>query len=133
MLEAESGPCESNWHKALDGSFLIAPSTPRQNPHLSPGDFLGDGATRRVYTLPRKKALTLRVANGLEGSVRNLDSQIEHCLDLHRLAGDHVPEGLPLQQFHGYERPPIGFVDLVYRANARVVQGGSGLGFALEA
>ena len=65
--------------------------------------------------------------------IGDLDAQIEHRLDLHRLASDPVPERLPLQQFHGDEASPIGLVDLVDRADVRVVQGGCGLRFALEA
>ena len=40
---------------------------------------------------------------------------------------------LPLQQFHGDEGSPIGFVNFVNRADVRVVQRGRGLGLALEA
>jgi hypothetical protein len=43
-----------------------------------------------------------------------------------------VPERLPLQQFHGDEGSPIGIVNLVDRADVRVVQGGRSLGLPLE-
>jgi len=66
-------------------------------------------------------------------SIGNLDAQIEHRLDLHRLATDSVPQCLPLQQFHGDEASSIGLVDLVDRADVRVVQRGRSLGFPLEA
>jgi hypothetical protein len=66
-------------------------------------------------------------------SIGNLDAQIEHRFDLQRLATYHVPKRLPLQQFHGDEGSPIGLVDLVDRADVRVIQGGRGLGLTLEA
>ena len=65
-------------------------------------------------------------------SVGNLDAQIEHRFDLQRLASDPVPECLPLQQFHGDEGSPIGLVNLVDRADVRVVQRGRSLGLPLE-
>ncbi len=64
--------------------------------------------------------------------VGDLDAQIEHRFDLQRLASDPVPERLPLQQFHGDEGSPIGLVDLVDRADVRVVQGGRSFGLPLE-
>ena len=64
--------------------------------------------------------------------VRDLDAQIEHRLDLHRLASDSVPERLALQQFHGDEGSPIGLVNLVDRADVRVVQRGRSFGLPLE-
>ena len=60
-------------------------------------------------------------------SIGDLDAQLEHRFALLRLASDHVPERLPLQQFHGDEGSPIGLVNLVDRADVRVVQGGRGL------
>jgi hypothetical protein len=65
-------------------------------------------------------------------SVGNLDAQIEHRLDLQRLASDPVPERLPLKQFHSDEASPIGLVNLVDRADVRVVQGGRSLGLPLK-
>ena len=65
-------------------------------------------------------------------SIGNLDAQIEHRFDLQRLATDPVPERLPLQQFHGDEGSPIGLVNLVDRADVRVVQRGRSLGLPLE-
>ncbi len=65
--------------------------------------------------------------------VGDLDAQIEHRFDLQRLASDPVPERLPLQQFHGDEGSPIGLVNLVDRADVRVVQRGCSLSFPLEA
>jgi hypothetical protein len=43
-----------------------------------------------------------------------------------------VPECLPLQQFHGDEGSPIGLVNLMDRADVRVVQRGSSFRFTLE-
>ena len=56
-------------------------------------------------------------------SVSYLDAQIEHRFDLQRFAFDGVPERLPLQQFHGNEGSPISLVNLVDRADVRVVSG----------
>src|SRR5215472_17966076 len=53
----------------------------------------------------------------------DLDAEIEHRFDFHRLASDQVPERLPLQQFHGNEGSPIGLVNFVDRADIRVIQG----------
>jgi hypothetical protein len=54
-------------------------------------------------------------------SVGNLDSQIEYDFDLQRLTCDHVPERLSLKQLHRDEGSRIRFVNLVDRANVRVV------------
>jgi hypothetical protein len=43
-----------------------------------------------------------------------------------------MPQGLSFQQFHGDEGSTIAFVNLIDRADVRMVQGGRGLGFALE-
>ena len=69
---------------------------------------------------------------GIE-SVRDLEAQIEHGLDLQRLASDPMPERLPFQQFHGDEGSPIDFVDLVDGADVGVVQRGCSPRFPLEA
>src|SRR6476660_1126508 len=68
---------------------------------------------------------------GIE-SVSDLDTQIEHRLGLQLLAIYYVAEGLTLQQFHRDEGSPIGLVNLVDRADVRVVQRGRSLGFPLE-
>ena len=62
----------------------------------------------------------------------NLDAEIKHRLDLKGFARAHVPESLALQQFHRDKGSPIRLVDLVNRANVRVVQRGRSLGFPLE-
>jgi hypothetical protein len=64
--------------------------------------------------------------------VRDLDAQIENRLDLQRLATDPKPERLPLLQLHGDKGSPIGLINLVYRADVRVVQGGRSPGLPLE-
>ena len=61
-----------------------------------------------------------------------LKPPIEHRFDLQWLASDLMPERLTLQQFHGDEGSPIGLINLVDRADVRVVQRGSSLGFPLE-
>src|ERR1700687_2996920 len=43
-----------------------------------------------------------------------------------------MPERLPLQQFHGDEASSIGFVNLIDRADVRMVQRGRSFGFPLE-
>ena len=65
--------------------------------------------------------------------IGDLDGQIEHCFDLQWLAIDLVPQRLPLQQFHRNEGPSIRFINFVDSADVRVVQGGCGFGFSLEA
>ena len=64
--------------------------------------------------------------------VRDLDSQIEHCLDFQRLAIDPMPEGLTFEQFHRDEGSPLGVIDFVDGADVRVVQGGRSFGLALK-
>jgi hypothetical protein len=66
-------------------------------------------------------------------SIGDLDAQIEHRLDRHRLASDPVPECLALPQFHGDECSPVGLIDFADRADVRVVQRGRSLGFPLKA
>src|SRR5437867_2578172 len=52
-------------------------------------------------------------------SVGDLDAQIEHRLDLQRLAIDPVPERLPLQQFHRESsKSVVSTVIAVLRADA---------------
>ena len=60
-------------------------------------------------------------------------SSLEARLDLQRFPSDPVPQRLPLQQFHRDEGSPLGVIDFVDGANVRVVQGGRGFGFPLEA
>jgi len=65
-------------------------------------------------------------------SIGDLNAQIEHGFNPHRLAGNPVPERLPLQQFHGDEGSPVGLVNFVNGADVRVVQRRRGLGFPLK-
>ena len=65
-------------------------------------------------------------------SIGNLDAQIEYCVDLQGFAIDHVPERLPLQQFHRDEGSPIDFIDFIDRTDVRMVQGGRSLRLPLE-
>jgi len=65
-------------------------------------------------------------------SVGDLDAQIGHRFDFQRLASDHVSEGLPLKQFHGDKGSSIGLVNLVDRADVRVVQRGRSFRLPLE-
>src|SRR5207245_5530985 len=64
--------------------------------------------------------------------IRDLDTQIEHRLDLQWLAIDLMPERLPLQQFHRNEGPSINLVNFVDRAYIRVIEGRSGAGLTAE-
>ena len=66
-------------------------------------------------------------------SLGHLHAQFQDFIDTQRLACNRVPERLPLQQFHGDKVLAVGFVDLVDRANVRVIERGSGEGFALKA
>src|SRR4029077_9399126 len=54
--------------------------------------------------------------------VGDLNAQIEHRFDLLWLASNLVPEGLAFKQFHGDECPPIDLVNLMDRANVRVIE-----------
>src|SRR5208282_2444927 len=64
--------------------------------------------------------------------IGDLDAEINRRLNLQRLAGDLVPQGVPLKQFHRNEASPIGVIDFVDRADVLVVQGRRRLGFPLE-
>jgi hypothetical protein len=95
----------------------------------------------RIFACPR---FVTKIFAGLDVSVndsfcvcrvqgiRDLDAQIEHRFDLQRLAIDPVPERLPLQQFHCDEGSTVGLVNLVDRADVRMVQRGRSFGFSLE-
>ena len=66
-------------------------------------------------------------------SVGHLRSQIQDLFHFERLSADQVLERLPLQQFHGDEVLPVRFVDLVDRADVRMIERRRGEGFPLEA
>jgi hypothetical protein len=65
-------------------------------------------------------------------SVGDLDAEIEHHLDFHRLAADAVLQRLALEQFHGNKSPALGSVNLVDSANVGMVKSRGSLGFALK-
>jgi len=65
--------------------------------------------------------------------VGDLDAEIKDDFDLHRLARDHVPEGLPLQILHDNEGPPVVLTNLVDCADVRVVQCRGSTSFAAKA
>src|SRR6266852_8513208 len=69
---------------------------------------IGDADVRRL-DVPVDDAFRMC---GVE-SVGNLDAQVEHRLDLHRLTSDPMPERLALQPFHSDEGSPSGLVNLV--------------------
>ena len=70
---------------------------------------------------------------GLE-RIGNLNGQIEHFCEPERLAiRQPLPQGLPFEQLHGQQRLTVGVVDLVDRADVRVVQRRGGARLALEA
>src|SRR6266849_100491 len=83
-----------------------------------------------VFPLGDQATGPLRMS-GVE-RIGDLDAQIKRGLDLQRLASDPVPERLPFQHFHGDEGLPISFVNLVDRANVRVIQGRRRLGLPPE-
>src|SRR3954466_10420837 len=56
--------------------------------------------------------------------VGNLEAEIKHRAGLQRSATDPMPEGLPLQQFHGDEGSPLELIYFVNCADVRMVQGG---------
>ena len=85
-------------------------------------------------------ALRVRRVQG----IRDLDGQVQQVLELKsRLPGaisarsrrptQSFLERLAFQELHRDERLPIGFVNLVNRADVRVIERGGGAGFALEA
>ena len=70
---------------------------------------------------------------GLE-RIGNLNGQIEHLGEPERLSTfQSLPQRLPFEQLHGQQRLPVDVVDLVDRADVRVVQRRGGTRFALEA
>ncbi len=69
--------------------------------------------------------------SGIE-AIGDFDAEIEKNLHVQRTAHDQVLQGPAIKIFHG-DKGFAGFVaDVVNRANARVVQRGCGLRFALE-
>ena len=62
----------------------------------------------------------------------NLDGEVEEPLEVHRLAGYGVLQSLAVQILHGDERAAIFRSDIVDSADIGMIQGRSGLRFALE-
>ena len=89
---------------------------------------LGDEDIRRLDVAVHNSAGVRRIE-----SVRDLDPQFEQLFSLQRTALDHVFQGRALQIFHGDESFPVLLADVVDGADIGMVQGGSRLGFALEA
>ena len=65
--------------------------------------------------------------------VRDLDPEVQQRPEVERPPPDPVREGFPLEQLHGDEVLPLVVVDLVDRADSRVIEGGGSAGLALEA
>src|SRR5208282_1112246 len=65
--------------------------------------------------------------------VRNLYSQLQHFLQRQRLAGNAMPQRLPVEKLHRDERLAVVFADLINRADIGMVQGGSSLCLTLKA
>ena len=89
----------------------------------------GDEDVRRL-DIAMDDALGVR---GLE-RIRDLNSQIEHFWEPEGMAiRQPLPQRLAFEQLHGQQRLTVGVVDLVDRADVRVVQRRGGARLALEA
>jgi hypothetical protein len=64
--------------------------------------------------------------------VRDLDSEVEKLADLEGLAPHALRQGLPVEQLHDDEMPPLVLLDRVHGADAGVVERGGGPGLPLE-
>src|SRR5271169_487530 len=64
--------------------------------------------------------------------VGDLDSQLQHFLKGHRLAGDIVLEGLAVEKLHCNELLPVFFADVINSADVGMIEGGRRLSFAPE-
>src|SRR5579862_7733711 len=64
--------------------------------------------------------------------IGNLDTHLQHLLNLERTPFDLVPQGGPVQVLHGDERLPRFLADVVNGADVGMVQGRSRLGFPLK-
>ncbi len=69
---------------------------------------------------------------GVEG-VGHADRQVEQSIDRERAHGDAVLQGDALQKLHRDKGPAVVLVDVVNRADVRVVERTGGAGLALEA
>jgi hypothetical protein len=61
-----------------------------------------------------------------------LRSQVQDHLHIRRLALNPVLERLPFEQLHGDEVPTISFINLINRADIRMIERGRQVRFALE-
>ncbi|HUI77606.1 MAG TPA: hypothetical protein VLY24_06805 [Bryobacteraceae bacterium] len=71
------------------------------------------------------------VVGGIE-RVGDFDGQGKKFVEFHRLAADAVLQGHAIEVLHGDEGPAFMFANVVNGADVGVVQGGSGLSFALK-
>ena len=62
-----------------------------------------------------------------------MNGDVEKLIDLDGAAADEVFQSLAVEKFHGDEGAAFGFADVVDGADVGVIEGGCGLGFALEA
>ena len=65
--------------------------------------------------------------------IRHLYGEIQQFVQGERRSDDPVPERLAFQVLHHQERPALVAVDIVERADVRMVQRGDGARLALEA
>jgi hypothetical protein len=71
------------------------------------------------------------LVGGIE-RVRDLDRQVEHCLDRQGTPCDTVLQGAAGEVLEHYEGLPVVFTDVVRGADARMAEGRRGSGLALE-
>jgi hypothetical protein len=64
--------------------------------------------------------------------VGNLRAEFKQGIGGHGAAADTFAQGLPFEEFHHEEGLAIVLADVVNGANARMIQGGRGAGFALK-
>src|ERR1700681_996676 len=64
--------------------------------------------------------------------INNLRSQLQQLFDSERFSADLVLERLSLQQLHGDEVLAVRFVNLVDRADVRMIERGGSEGFSLK-
>jgi hypothetical protein len=65
--------------------------------------------------------------------ISDLDADVEHRFDFKGLSSNQVPKSLSLEEFHRDEGSAICLINLVDRADMRVIQQRGGFSFALEA
>ncbi len=68
---------------------------------------------------------------GIEG-VGDFGGEGDELVEFDGTSGDGVLEGGAFEIFHGDESAAIFFADVINGADIRMIQGGSGFGFALE-